>query len=177
MSIQRATGMTQRTDSMDNSHNIAQQITLLRSDSCSPPELFAAAERLDRLCFTSENWSAAAFREEAVSDNGIMICAMNGDAVAGLVCGYFAADESDIAVVAVHPELRRLGIGRLLLNAFEQALPDATDAVFLDVRESNLPAIRLYENNGYERVGLRKNYYKDPRENAILMKKILNKKV
>lgn len=158
---------------MDDLHNIAQQIRLLHPDSDSPPELFAAAESLDKLCFTSENWSAAALREEAAGDNGILICAMKKDVMAGFICGYFAADESDIAVVAVHPELRRLGIGSMLLDAFEQALPDITHAVFLEVRESNVPAIRLYEKHGYERVGLRKNYYKNPCENAVLMKKNL----
>lgn len=162
---------------MDNSHNIAEEIQLFRPDGSSPPELFREAEKLDSLCFTSENWSASAFRDEASGENGIMICAMKDGVMAGLVCGYFAADESDIAAVAVRPDMRRLGIGSLLLDAFEQALPDVTDAVFLDVRESNAPAIRLYEKHGYEKVGLRKNYYREPRENAVLMKKILNKKV
>lgn len=162
---------------MNNLHNIAEQLQLIRPDKNSPSELFSEAEKLDSLCFTSENWSAAAFREEAVSENGILICAMKNGIMAGLICGYFAADESDIAVVAVHPDMRRLGIGRLLMDAFEQALPEATEAVFLDVRESNAPAIGLYEGHGYERVGLRKNYYKNPAENAVIMKKNLNKKV
>ncbi|MCM1530526.1 MAG: ribosomal protein S18-alanine N-acetyltransferase [Alistipes sp.] len=162
---------------MDNSHNIAEQLQLIRPDRNSSPELFSEAEGLDSLCFTSENWSAAAFREEAVSENGIMICAMKNGIMAGLICGYFAADESDVAVVAVRPDMRRLGIGKLLMNAFEQALPEATETIFLDVRESNAPAIGLYEGHGYERVGLRRNYYREPAENAVIMKKNLNKRV
>ncbi len=166
--------MMQKSDTMSD---INEQMQLIRLDKNSPTELFSEAERLDSLCFTSENWSASAFREEAAGDNGVMICAMKNGVMAGLICGYFAADESDISVAAVHPDMRRQGIGDLLLNAFEKALLDITAAVFLDVRESNVPAICLYEKHGYERVGMRKNYYKEPVENAVLMKKILNKKV
>lgn len=162
---------------MDILHNIAEQLRIIRPDGNSPPEIFQEAEKLHNACFTSENWSASALRDEAVNENGILICAMKNDGMAGLICGYFAADESDIATVAVRPDTRRLGIGSMLLDAFEQALPDVTCAVFLEVRESNVPAIGLYENHGYEKVGLRKNYYRDPPENAVLMKKNLNKKV
>lgn len=162
---------------MDNSHNIAKEIKMLRLNGDSPPGLFREAEMLDRLCFTSECWNAAAFREEASGDNGIVICAEKDGVMAGLICGYFAADQSDIAAVAVRPDMRRLGIGDLLIDAFEKSLPEITEAVFLDVRESNIPAIRLYQKHGYEKAGLRKNYYREPAENAVIMKKDLKKKV
>ena len=87
-----------------------------------------------------------------------------GYAMLYIVCG-----EADIIRVAVLPEYRRQGIAeKLLLKSFEV---NETDAIFLDVRESNLPAINLYKLLGFVDTGIRKDYYSNPTENAVLMKK------
>jgi ribosomal-protein-alanine N-acetyltransferase len=83
-----------------------------------------------------------------------------------LVIREIAPDEHEILNLAVAPAARRRGVARLLLK---RAL-ERSGAWFLEVRQSNLPAIQLYESAGFERVGKRENYYRDPPGSAIVMK-------
>lgn len=80
--------------------------------------------------------------------------------------------DMDILSVAVSPSFRRFGIGgKLMGNIFENAAKNGVTDIFLEVRKSNIPAISLYEKNGFEKIGERKNFYDLPREDAVLMKK------
>ncbi|MBQ4556271.1 MAG: ribosomal protein S18-alanine N-acetyltransferase [Clostridia bacterium] len=92
---------------------------------------------------------------------------------AGYIGAYTVCRESDIMTVAVLPDYRKMGVGRALVSALFDELKAISDSVFLEVRESNSAAIALYSSLGFERVGMRKNYYKLPTENAILYKKDL----
>jgi len=86
-------------------------------------------------------------------------------AVAGfLVTRQIAPDEFEVLNMAVHPQYRRCGIGREMLR---QAVRGGR--WFLEVRESNLPAIRIYKSLGFESAGRRENYYSSPAEAAIVM--------
>ncbi len=90
--------------------------------------------------------------------------------VGGYVVLYHAADEGEIASVGVHPALRRRGIGQSLLRALLSSCLDlGIKKIFLEVRESNEPAQRLYEKMGFLRVGVRKNFYDEPTEDAFIM--------
>jgi ribosomal-protein-alanine N-acetyltransferase len=81
--------------------------------------------------------------------------------------------ETEILQVAVPPALRRRGIGRRLLRgALALAASTGAEAVFLEVRPSNAGALALYESEGFERVGLRKGYYRNG-EDAVLMRRPL----
>lgn len=86
----------------------------------------------------------------------------------GMVCGYLLASlippEGEIYRVAVAPEYRKRGVGDALCRAFLSLC----DTVFLEVRRSNAPARALYEKLGFTLTGERKNYYKDPTEDACL---------
>lgn len=138
-----------------------------------------AAEKLsalDRMCVGAEGWSAASFRSEAEKDNGYVLYAMDGENVIALLSGYSAAGEADITSVAVHPDHRRRGLAAMLLERFTELIPDDTESIFLEVRESNAPAIALYEKCGFRRLSVRKNFYSQPRENAVVMQKILTDK-
>ena len=73
--------------------------------------------------------------------------------------------------MAVSAFYRRKGIAQLLMGKLWECTEEFAAFVTLEVRESNLPAISLYEKLGYERVGLRKNFYSSPVENAVLMTK------
>lgn len=86
-------------------------------------------------------------------------------------CGIvMAADEGDITNVSVKKELQGQGIGTLLVKELEQRMQEfGVISIFLEVRQSNIPAITLYEKQGFERMGIRKNYYTDPVEDAITM--------
>lgn len=118
-------------------------------------------------------WSEAAFAAALEGEKAITLAAFCGDILCGFITGVYLLDTADIYSVAVASEYRKKGAGKLLLEEFFAALPDEVNSVCLEVRESNMPAINLYEKTGFERVGLRKNFYQDPRENAILMTKNL----
>ncbi len=111
----------------------------------------------------------------AVDGAVILIAEEEGDLL-GYVWARFVLDEGDIGNVAVAPDFRRRGVGAALLRALlEEAARRQAAVVQLEVRESNLAARRLYEKNGFETVGKRKNYYEKPAEDAILMSKFFQK--
>ena len=92
--------------------------------------------------------------------------------VAGYVVAWTAADEAEIANVAVAPGLRGRGVGaRLLDAALAEVSRRGAEAVYLEVRESNTAARRLYASRGFEAVGRRKNYYRRPQEDALVLRR------
>ena len=88
------------------------------------------------------------------------------DDVAFIVTRQLAPDEHEILNLAVAPSARRSGLARALLTHVLQAFPGSW---FLEVRASNLPAIRLYESTGFRASGTRRDYYRDSPETAIVM--------
>lgn len=94
----------------------------------------------------------------------------------GALCGYVSLmhvlDEGTLTFIAVTEEARRKGIGNALLSALEERASSlALSFISLEVRESNLPAISMYEKNGFVRTGSMKNYYSGPKENALILTK------
>ena len=135
---------------------------------CHVPELGA----LERLCFSLPRTEEQLVRSLA-DEQQIFLAALDE---AGRVLGYAGMtavlDEGYIDNVAVLPELRRQGIaGLLLTELLRRSEERKLSFVTLEVREHNAPAVALYEKFGFSPVGLRKNYYEKPRENAILMTK------
>ena len=110
------------------------------------------------------------------TDGGVILAAGEGDALLGYVWARFVLDEGEIGNIAVAPERRRCGVGAALLGAlFAESERRGAAVLRLEVRGSNLAARRLYEKNGFETVGKRKNYYEKPAEDAILMSKFFQK--
>ncbi len=94
----------------------------------------------------------------------------------GKIVGYSVIsnvlDEAELLRIACLPQFRRTGIARSLLSECISYLEEKNaEHIFLEVRESNIPAINLYLSSGFRKAGFRKNYYKSPTENAILMRK------
>lgn len=88
-----------------------------------------------------------------------------------------AANEAHILNLCVAPESQGQGLGKLMLFKLIQLAEDRlSDSIFLEVRESNLVALNLYEQEGFNRIGLRKNYYpsEDGKEDALVFAKALN---
>lgn len=135
------------------------------------PAIFSALSALDKKCVGNEGWSAESFISEVKKENGIVICCYTDNCVAGLICGYFAGDEADITSVAVDEKYRHIGIASALITAFEKNLPEYINEIFLEVRESNIPAISLYEKFRFKKISVRKKFYSNPDENAVIMKK------
>ena len=131
-------------------------------------EYIKSVADIERACFSSP-WGEEALEAELKNACANLYVALDGDKAAGYAAVYCVCGEADIARVAVLPEYRRQGIAtQLLLKSFED---NGANCVFLDVRESNAAGIKLYESLGFEHIGIRKNYYSDPTENAILMKR------
>ncbi|MGN1018068.1 MAG: ribosomal protein S18-alanine N-acetyltransferase [Oscillospiraceae bacterium] len=137
-------------------------------------EHIAEINELEKLCF-SLPWSRQALISQLPDEMHMFIAAIGDD---GQVLGYvgmmYVLDEGYISNVAVSPEHRRLGIADALINALiDRANEKDLSFVTLEVRKSNVPAIELYIKNGFSEVGLRKNYYTKPTEDAILMTRFL----
>lgn len=122
---------------------------------------------IEKACFSTP-WTKQSIADSISGSTYFNIAYADGNP-AGYMSMQVCCGEGDIMRVAVMPDFRRLGIGRALLEECFSA--NQLDAVFLDVRENNIPAIRLYESFGFEKIGLRKNYYANPSENAVMMKK------
>lgn len=144
---------------------------ILSADSSTPYSIFEQLSSLDKQAVGNEGWSAESFRSEAEKDNGFVLYAENSDGIIALLSAYSAIGEADITSVAVAPAYRRRGLAQKLIMELESRLPDDTESIFLEVRESNTPAITLYEKCGFERLSIRRNFYSDPSENAIVMQK------
>ncbi len=125
---------------------------------------------LEKICFTSDAWSREDFEYRA-ENGGVFLTLVADD---GDFCGYIAAarlDEAYIDSVAVSPEKRRLGIARALLREAERL--SGAKRILLEVRESNAAAHALYAGEGYRDIAKRRDYYDDPREDAVVMEKII----
>ena len=115
-------------------------------------------------------WSAAGFADTLPREDIIFLVAYEQDELLGYVGIYCTLDEVEITNVAVAPAARRRGIARALLTELKQQLACRNVArIVLEVRVSNEPAIRLYEQMGFSVLGVRKNFYEKPTEDAYIM--------
>ena len=126
-------------------------------------EHLCAVAELEALCF-SEPWSEKALE------------LLLGDGAVGLVCvaaygGMLLVPlEGQVTNIATHPDFRRRGLGRALLRALlTVAKEKGCEQVALEVRASNEAAIRMYEDAGFSTAGRRRGFYRDPREDALVM--------
>jgi ribosomal-protein-alanine N-acetyltransferase len=116
-------------------------------------------------------WPANAFRHELTQNkNAHYIVAREGEHIVGYAGLWLSLDEAHITTFAVLPEYRRRKIGeRMLISIFERAERLGAEWLTLEVRASNLPAQRLYEKYGFRPAGIRRRYYSDNNEDAIIM--------
>lgn len=119
-------------------------------------------------------WDENGFLSFMLREGTIFLTALNDNEVVGY-CGLIsAADEADITNVSVSQSMRKKGIGGMLLSELiKEAGESGIKKIFLEVRESNIPAISLYNGFGFKQIGMRKDYYEKPVENALLMLKEL----
>ena len=126
---------------------------------------------LEKLCF-ADPWSEMSIASELQNLWSYWLVALEDDRVIGYVGSQSSIDEADIMNVAVHPDFRRQGIAEALINRLVADLKERDiHALLLEVRVSNTPAITLYEKLGFSQVGRRKNYYHNPKEDALILRK------
>lgn len=127
--------------------------------------------QLERICF-SDPWSENSVASELKNPLSLWLVAMDGETVAGYIGSQSVEGEADMMNVAVHPDYRRQGIARLLVTELVAALAKkGVSSLALEVRTSNVPAISLYEQLGFIQVGRRPNYYRNPKEDAYILRK------
>ena len=131
----------------------------------------SAVAELEKLCF-SDPWSENSVASELKNKLALWLVAEEEGRVSGYIGSQTCGDESDVMNVAVHPDFRRRGIAEALVNRLVDELKAIdSHSLTLEVRASNVPAISLYEKLGFSEVGRRKNYYRNPREDALIMRK------
>ena len=131
----------------------------------------AQVAALEKLCF-SDPWSENSVASELKNPLSCWLVAEEDGVVAGYVGSQTVMDESDMMNVAVHPDYRRKGIAEALVAELVEALKKReSHCLTLEVRASNEPAKALYEKLGFTQVGLRKSYYRNPKEDALILRK------
>ena len=127
--------------------------------------------QLEKLCF-SDPWSVNSIASELDNKLAFWLVATDEDRVAGYIGSQTVMDETDMMNVAVHPDYRRQGIAEaLIVSLLENLKEQGSHSLTLEVRASNVPAIALYDKLGFAEVGRRKNYYRNPKEDALILRK------
>ena len=117
-------------------------------------------------------WSEKSILETLKQPNAICLIAEKADRTAGYLLAYTAAEEMEIARIGVVKEMRRQGVARELLGALEKiGKQSGIEKILLDVRSGNEAAHKLYTSEGFTEDGIRKHFYSDPDEDAVLMSK------
>ena len=131
----------------------------------------AQVAALEKQCF-SDPWSENSVASELENPLSLWLIAEEDGAVCGYVGSQTVLDETDMMNIAVHPDCRRKGIAAALITELVSRLKArGSRALRLEVRESNFSAIALYKAMGFTQLGLRKNYYRNPKENALILGK------
>ncbi len=131
----------------------------------------AAVARIEKECF-SDPWSENAVAYELRNPLSLWLVAMDGETLAGYVGSQSVIDEADMMNLAVSEKYRRQGVAESLVNCLVENLKQqGVHSLTLEVRLSNAPAKALYEKLGFEQVGQRPNYYHNPKEDALILRK------
>lgn len=130
-----------------------------------------AVAELERKCF-SDPWSERSVAAELENPLSLWFVALLGRTVVGYVGSQSVMEQADMMNIAVNPDYRRQGIAESLIERLVAELKDKqVSSLTLEVRASNAPAIALYRKLGFIQVGKRPNYYRNPREDALILRK------
>lgn len=142
-------------------------MTIIQMTSAHVPQV----AQLERVCF-QDPWSERSIASELENPLSLWLVAMEKDRLLGYVGSQTVLDETDMMNVAVDPAARRQGVAWALIQELTAQLKQrGSRKLSLEVRASNLGAIRLYESLGFVRLGCRPGYYRNPREDAWILGK------
>ena len=126
---------------------------------------------LEKLCF-HDPWSEKSIASELDNRLSLWIVAVDGDTVAGYVGSQSVMGWADMMNIAVHPDYRRQGVAQELVeHLVADLMENDVTCLTLEVRASNEPAKALYAKLGFQQVGRRPNYYRNPKEDALILRK------
>lgn len=130
---------------------------------------------LERSAPTAAHWTDAAYQQLFTDETRYVTIVMDDDYLRGFLVARNLGPEWEIENIVITEEAQRQGLGsRLVQELLDRAQAQAAQAVFLEVRESNLAACGLYSKLGFVESGRRKSYYGNPPEDALLYKKIVS---
>lgn len=133
----------------------------------------ARIAEIERAVF-SDSWSERGIDETMDQNTSRIYVGVEGNEIVGYVIAYTVLDEGEVARIAVSPDFRRQGVAEMLLDTVISDGEESEVSVwYLEVRESNIAARKLYKKKGFVETGIRKEFYEKPKENAVLMKKSL----
>ena len=142
-------------------------IRILQMTAQQVPQVAA----LEKCCF-ADPWSENSVASELENPLSLWLVAMDGERLAGYVGSQTVLGESDMMNVAVDGAYRRQGVGKMLIEALAEHLKAReSHCLTLEVRDSNTPARNLYASLGFSQIGRRKNYYRNPKEDALILRK------
>ena len=142
-------------------------MTIMQMTSAHVPQV----AQLEGICF-QDPWSERSIASELGNPLSLWLVAMEEDRLLGYVGSQTVLDETDMMNVAVDPAARRQGVAWALIQELTAQLKQrGSRKLSLEVRASNLGAIRLYESLGFVRLGCRPGYYRNPREDAWILGK------
>ena len=128
-----------------------------------------AVAELEKAVF-SDAWTANSIHDTLCQKQAFGVAAEDAGKLTGYCMVYFVMEEAEIARIAVEASCRRQGIGREILDQVCLACRErGVTRLLLDVREGNETARRFYEDYGFRKDGIRRNFYDRPREHAVLM--------
>ncbi len=127
--------------------------------------------KLEEASYGKHHWSKESFYNELENDLSHYYCAFDGNGNLLGYCGcWHIFEEAHITTVSVNPEYRRQKVAQaLLIKLIEDCYQEKIKYITLEVRESNVAAISLYDKNGFVSIGERKGYYQDNNEDALIM--------
>lgn len=143
------------------------EVRRMRAEDC--PRVY----EIEKICF-SIPWSIESLYDTLERENYFYFVAEESGIIVGYAGICYSLDEGDIVNVAVDPRFRKKGIGeRLLKQLFCEAVSRGISRIHLEVRKSNVPALALYQKNDFKSIAVRRGYYQEPTEDAIIMCKEL----
>lgn len=126
---------------------------------------------LERLCF-NDPWSVKSIASELNNKLSLWLVAVDSETVVGYVGSQTVLGETDMMNIAVHPDYRKQGIGTgLILELIRELSSRGSHSLMLEVRASNEQAISVYSKLGFSEIGRRRNYYRNPKEDALILRK------